>query len=82
MKSYKPHLLKKVMGDLRKVPLGGHGMEQPSKHPGAATVQITIAHGGKPLEGSPEEEALESPEMEEAEDSAFGSLKSKHRFGK
>jgi hypothetical protein len=87
MKSYKPHLLKKVMGDLRKVPLGSHGHEPPAKHPGAATVQITIAHGGKPepMGDEPDQEGLEPAELEASEDGMsdpFGKLKSKHKFGK
>lgn len=93
MKSHKPHLLQKMITKLKGVPLAsGHGDNgathvEPHKH----GVHVTIAIGGhgKPEEGSPEEEAKESPAMEESEDedlgmnAAFGGFKRPgHKFGK
>lgn len=91
MKTHKPHLLQNVIKKLKGVPFaGGHGdsgVTDPAH--GKHGVQVTIAiggHGKPPEEGSPEEEALESPAIEDAEDdmnvnAPFGGFK-RPKFGK
>lgn len=72
----KAKLLQGIIKDLMKVPMGGAHAAKPAH--GAAEIKIHV--GGKPVEGSPEEEAMESPVEGEEEGDAMEGLDAKKKM--
>lgn len=72
----KSKLLQGIIKDLMKVPMGGVHAPKPTH--GAAEIKIHVA--GKPVEGSPEEEAAESPLEEAGEDDAMDGMDAKKKM--